>query len=241
MRLFIVFSDERITGKQRCLPYDCQILTVRQKEPGRPAAVNDLKGVPGAFPAVSMKKVFAAVLAIFITCSGCLKKTNDAAAKNESYKTYYESAASGNSFLSSSDYYSVTATMAELPDGKYTYYIFIDDPQIALYSITAIAVENGVEYSDTNKIMPSSGIFDTKYSMIPNQVNKDAGYVKGIVLSGETDQPEVDLRLLIEWKDKTGKDTYREFLQVKPVLPQESQENEGEEYTEEENEEESEE
>ena len=191
-----------------------------------------------ACPSVYMKKALMAVLAVLILCSGCLKKTNDAEAKNESYKTYYEAAQAGTAFADHSDYYSVTATMAELPEGKYAYYIFIDDPKIALYSITAIAVESGVEYGDTNRMMPSSGIFDTKYSMIPNQVNKDAGFVRGIVLSGETAAETVDLRLLVEWKDKTGKDTYREFLLVKAAVnrepaPAEEESSEDEEVEEE--------
>lgn len=184
-----------------------------------------------------MKKILTAVLAALIFCSGCLRKTNDAAAKNESYKAYYEAAVSGTAFMEQSDYYSVNATMAELPDGRYTYYIFIDDPKIALYSITAIAVENGVEYSESGRMMPSSGIFDTKYSMIPNQVNKDSGFVKGIVLSGETANAEISLNLLVEWKDKTGKDVYREFLSVKASVRSEPEETEEtEEYSDEEEE-----
>jgi hypothetical protein len=168
-----------------------------------------------------MKKWIMAFLAIVITCSGCLKHTNETAVKNEAYKTYFETVTSNTSFIEKSDYYSVTTKMAVLPEGGYNYYIFIDDPQIAMYAVTAIAVENNIEYSDTGKMMPSSGIYDTKYTMIPNQINKSGGFVKGIVLSGQTDQAEIEIRLMVEWKDKTGQDTHREFLLLKASASEE--------------------
>jgi hypothetical protein len=80
-----------------------------------------------------------------------------------------------------------------------------------MYDCVVFIVENNILYSEAVKMMPCMGIFDDKVSMVPNQVNKEAGYVKGISVSGSCSEESVYLHILVEWKDRNRKDTYREF------------------------------
>jgi hypothetical protein len=81
-----------------------------------------------------------------------------------------------------------------------------------MYDIVIMAVEDNRPYEEAVKMMPSSGIFDATSSMIPNQVNSKAGFVKGLIISGECDEEPVELDIMVEWKDRSGKNATREFL-----------------------------
>ena len=62
-------------------------------------------------------------------------------------------------------------------------------------------------------MMPSIGIFESQdYSLIPNQARTDKGFVKGLVLSGETPEDSVDITMLVEWRDKNKENAHREYL-----------------------------
>lgn len=128
------------------------------------------------------------------------------------YESYYRAIEENTKFITHSEYYSISAEMAAIEDGTYRYYVIIDEPTAAMYDIVIMTAENGLPYEETVKMMPSSGIFDATSSMIPNQVNSKAGFVKGIIVSGECDTDSIDLQLLIEWKDKSRKQTTREFV-----------------------------
>ncbi len=160
-------------------------------------------------------KIDAFLLTAVLLLSGCGTSSEDEALANKqaAYKVYYEAVQAAPSYSSSSVYYSVSTEMAQVSDGTYRYYIFIEDPQMAMYNITALAVEDDIAYENADKMMPSVGIFDdTSYSMIPYQSNPDAGFVKGLVLSGESADSSVSIRMLVQWNDSGKKGTYQEFL-----------------------------
>jgi hypothetical protein len=56
------------------------------------------------------------------------------------------------------------------------------------------------------------GIFDEPKSMIPGQVDTENGFVKGIALSGESTESTINLKVLVQWTDKTKNTRNREFL-----------------------------
>lgn len=151
-------------------------------------------------------------LSVVLMLAGCSKKDTDQAAKAVVYETYYRTLEDTTSFTDGSEYYTISTEMASLPDGTYRYYIIVDEPKVAMYDVVMLAIEEGVLYDSSDKMMPSIGIYDSVNSMIPGQVNSSAGFVKGMVISGECTDPEVDLRLLVEWKDKTKEKSTREFI-----------------------------
>ncbi len=164
-----------------------------------------------------MRKKLTAVLAAVLILAGCRSgKNTDTGMVN--YEGYFRAVEANAKFEESSLYYTVSTEMNQMADGTYRYYLIIDEPKIAMYDIVILAVENNAEFERTSKMMPSSGIFDDAVSMIPGQVNSAAGYVKGIALSGETDQPTVELRVQVRWNDKNRQKETREFLTVTAAM-----------------------
>lgn len=128
------------------------------------------------------------------------------------YETYYRAIEENTKFLETSEYYTVSAEMTQWDDGTYRYYVIFDEPKTSMYDIVIMAVEDNRPYEEAIKMMPSSGIFDATSSMIPNQVNSKAGFVKGLIISGECEEDTVELDMMVEWKDRTGKNITREFI-----------------------------
>ena len=82
-----------------------------------------------------------------------------------------------------------------------------------MYDIAMIAVENDTAYDANAKMMPNIGIMGSgAYTMIPNQYNPDRGFVKGLVISGETQDDSITLKVLVEWRDKDLENVERAFI-----------------------------
>ena len=82
-----------------------------------------------------------------------------------------------------------------------------------MYDVVMLAVEDDIPFDSAEKMMPSIGVFEKKdYSLVPFQTRVTAGYVKGLVISGECDQPSVNLKLMVEWRDQSRKNSVREYL-----------------------------
>lgn len=162
-----------------------------------------------------MRKLWIGLLSALLFASGCAdRQGSDMEAMRMAYKGYYSAIESRDRFERFSAFYSVEGQMSKMPDGTYRYYITIDEPQVAMYEVIAMAVENQLPYETADKMMPTMGILEDKtYHMIPYQYNSSAGYVKGMILSGETNAEPISVRLLVEWKDVTKEKTVREFLE----------------------------
>ncbi len=160
-----------------------------------------------------MRRIFMICMTAALLLTGCSKKQETENAETTAYEGYYTTIEGTARFQESSLFYTVSGSMTQMKDGTYRYYVFVDNAQIAMYDIAIMIVENEIPYSSSSKMMPCIGVLDeAKYSMIPNQSYPDGGFVKGIALSGESDQPSVKLDMLVEWKDKTKEKTFREFL-----------------------------
>ena len=156
------------------------------------------------------KIVIVCFLAVSLLFSGCASEDKESAALLR-YKSYYSAISESTDIATSSDKYSFSAEMTEESGGNRAYYIFLDDPQVAMYDVVMMAVENNMPYDSAVKMMPSIGVFDGSYSMIPYQVNKADGFVKGMVMSGSTNQESVNLKVMVEWKDKYREKVHRDF------------------------------
>ena len=82
-----------------------------------------------------------------------------------------------------------------------------------MYHCRIFAVENDIAFADNDKMMPSLGIFDTDVSLVPNQVDKSKGLMKGLVISGESSKDHVDLKLVVEWRDQDNKQVIKQYIQ----------------------------
>ena len=155
-----------------------------------------------------MKKIF---LLLLLVCSltACDVEVEKDIRNEERYFDLVELIRGDQKFKESSEYFDISTDMAKIDNG-YRYYIFIDNPRIAMYDIEAMALVDGIDY---NKVVaPSVGVLEeVVYNMIPNQTNLDKNYVKGIVLSGDIDRPNADIKMNVQWKDKTHHNTYGEY------------------------------
>jgi len=158
-----------------------------------------------------MHKSLLTVLCSFLL-TGCFMR-NDSSVNYAAYEGFYKSVQDNDRFQDNSVYYSISAEMTTLADGTHRYYIFLDNAQIAMHDVVLLAVENDTNFEDATKMMPSIGIFEsTDYSLIPNQSRVERGYVKGLVLSGESSEDTVDIHMLVEWRDKNKENAHREYL-----------------------------
>ena len=156
-------------------------------------------------------------IAVLLLCIGLLAGCTRTAVSDElmmaSYEGYYLAVQDNERFQDGSDYYNLYGEMSKIGDGTYRYYVFLDNAQIAMYDVVMLAVENGIPFAEAETMMPSIGIFEkTDYSLIPYQSRPVSGYVKGLVISGESQEDSIDLKLMVEWRDQSRKNTYREYI-----------------------------
>lgn len=161
-----------------------------------------------------MKKIiiFLFTILILIGCEDIVRSNNSNDSSTIRYYDMIELIDSNTNFSYASNYFDISGDISKIDEG-YRYYVFVDDPKIAMYDIEVMTIEKGVDY--TNKMTANIGIFESEeYHMIPNQSDKKLGYVKGLSISGVTDKANVSLYVLVQWKNKNKNNTYREFLKL---------------------------
>ena len=145
--------------------------------------------------------------------AGCNSGETTGSIVYDEYEKAYNEIGEVTDFKETSENYAISYEMVLNDDGTYTYCIIVDEPRISMYDVTVMAVEEGVGIQE--KMMPSIGIFDGPYTMIPSQINREGGYVKGLAINGTTSQSPVVLRLLVEWEDSHGTAVTQEYYRIR--------------------------
>lgn len=141
---------------------------------------------------------------------GCSKANSSKSTAAERYFDMIDVLKNNEKFDETSNYFDISYEASKINDG-YRYYVFVDNPRIAMYDIKMIVIEDGVDYSEV--MAGNIGIFeDSSYNMIPNQTNIDKGFVKGLSVSGITDSADTTLKVMVTWQDKLLSVTSREFF-----------------------------
>ena len=162
-----------------------------------------------------MKKILSYLLAGLLILSGCSAKDESSISEEKlaKYSSYYRAVLEQENFEAASRYFDINVEFTTNEEGTVIYYVYIDNAQIAMYDVEVIVVENMMPYQET-EMMPTKGIFeDVKFSMIPYQYNVNAGYVKGFAISGDTESEEVQLNIMVLWKDSTRLNSSREYFE----------------------------
>lgn len=155
---------------------------------------------------------FIVVLMMCILLTGCGFDVTKDVSVDSRYEDMIELLTTNEKFAIDSNYYDVSYDIVKLNEG-YRYYIYIDNPRIALYNVQVLAIEDGVDYS--RYMAANVGIFeDTKYHLVPNQTNIDKGYVKGLMISGITEKNELEIKLMVCWSDRVSSTNEREYIQM---------------------------
>ncbi len=160
---------------------------------------------------MNIKKIISILLVVFLL-SACSSDSTINKSASERYNSMIEQLSSRTDFKSSSEYFDISFDIASIENG-YRFYISIDEPKVAMYNIEAIAIEANVDYS--NIMAANIGLFeDEKYSLIPNQSYADKGFVKGVNISGTSENANPTLYVLVVWSNKDLSVTKREFIKV---------------------------
>ena len=163
------------------------------------------------------RQILCLMAAALLLISGCSKKDPNQVSteKMQLYTAYYKSIMEMDRFQEKSDFYDLEVVMNQLPDGTYRYYVILDNPQVAMVDVEMLVIDEAVDYSQTAVIAPSVGLLENEeYSLIPHQVYPKLGYVKGLMASGESASPTVNLNVLVLWKDYAKLKETRQYLQL---------------------------
>ena len=97
--------------------------------------------------------------------------------------------------------FDIVVDISKFTDQEYMYKVIIDNPKEELKNIETIVIHD----KETKDIFPSSGIFDDKYNLIPNDINKDNKNAKGIILIGYLPYEEnIDITFKVLLKYETN-------------------------------------
>lgn len=162
-----------------------------------------------------MKKIGLFIL-VAILLTGCTSGRDKLhQEKLNKYESLYQSVLDNDDFASKSKHFDLRAKIEKESDGTYKYQVIIDNPRVAMYDISIIVVEDTKDIALNKEMMVTSGVFEDKVSMIPNQAREDAKYGNGISLvRDQTTNPEVNLKILVTWKSFNRIETYKEFVMI---------------------------
>ena len=166
----------------------------------------------GNVEGVTMNRWKQLLCMVVLLLAGCKQSSTVDNLAYDEYERDFNEISEITEFAEESDVCSMSYEMVNNEDGTYTYSIIVDEPRIAMYDVTVMAVEEGVGIRE--KMMPSIGIFDGPYAMIPSQINKEDGFVKGLAINGTTSQSPVVLRVMVEWEDRHGRSAARMYYRM---------------------------
>lgn len=162
---------------------------------------------------MNMKKILL-ILFLLLGLVACKKEANiQKEVPYQHYSDMKQLILENDKYTNKSSYMNINAEIAKTAEGSYRYYIFIDNPKVAMYDVKAMALVSKQDY--TNLMAANFGIFDDiKYNLVPNQILIDKGYLKGFVMSGITENANVKLKLLIQWQNEEHSDVFQEFVEL---------------------------
>lgn len=160
-----------------------------------------------------MKKLIIGIF-VLVVLFGCGTSASNDRVYMEKYETYYQAILDNADFYNKSKYFNIEVVLNIIDEG-YRYDVILDNPQVAMYNIEALAiVDDGSVSIDQTVAMPSSGIFDEPYHLIPYQVNVSGRYVKGIVLDGVITSAKALIKVIVIWQNEAKTKSYKEFFSI---------------------------
>lgn len=145
-----------------------------------------------------MKKFFVIVLCLFLLTACNKEETKEKIIYNNYIKTL------NNNFKTTNNIpFDIEIYLDKISNTEVMYRAIIDNPKTSIKNIEVLIIHN--KY--TKDIYPSSGIFDEKYSLIPNTIEKSNNIVKGIILigyipyEGDLGNIDVEFKLYLKYID----------------------------------------
>lgn len=138
---------------------------------------------------------------LFLCLAGCSNETIE----NKKYKAYIEELKENTSFNDNGPF-DLNIYYDELTEDEVMYRVILDNPTSILNDVEMLVIH---DYK-TSDIFPSSGIFETKYSLKPEFIDMEKNYTEGIILVGyidyigNIDDLDINFKVLIKYYDESG-------------------------------------
>lgn len=155
-----------------------------------------------------MKKiiVFVIVMVLFAGCQS--RQVENTGLLYPEYEEYIKNLSSQEIFNQTVDEFDVKVVMNVKNESDYRYDVIIDNPQIEMRDIKAVAQIPGLQGNS----YPTIGILeDESFSLIPNVIDKDNNIYKGINLSGISPYKDITIYVYITFYSST--DNYNERIE----------------------------
>ncbi len=150
-----------------------------------------------------MKKIWILILCCFML-SGCKKEVPQVSLAD--YNQFVEAINDQNEFQDESSYCDMTLVM-NLVENHYRYDLFIGNVKERLENVRIVCKDDSqADY------YPSIGVYDDPVNLDTYTEASTLTY-KGIHLSGITTKEEVEVRVLIEFKDSQGQ-LHQEYIKL---------------------------
>lgn len=129
------------------------------------------------------------------------------------YESLWNTILSQDKFETSSPHFTIATEVVKGDEG-YSVDIAIDKPTVAMYNVEVFALLDNQEF-DANNMMPSAGVLDGEFNMIPNQVRPEKGYIGGIRLNGliANNEDNANVKIVVAWKDEKKQKANVEFFE----------------------------
>lgn len=148
-----------------------------------------------------MKKIFWIITLVFLL-SGCTKElTKEEIIYNDYVDKLKQEEKSEDNLP-----FDLEIFVDKIIEKEVMYRVIIDNPKVSLRNIEALVIHD--KY--TEDVYPSSGIFESKLSLIPGVINKTSNYVEGIILAGyipyegDINNLNATFKVLFKYEDDEG-------------------------------------
>lgn len=148
-----------------------------------------------------MKKIFWIITLVFLL-SGCSKElTKDEIIYNDYVDKLKQEEKSEDNLP-----FDLEIFVDKIIEKEVMYRVIIDNPKVSLRNIEALVIHD--KY--TEDVYPSTGIFESKLSLIPGVINKTSNYVEGIILAGyipyegDINNLNATFKVLFKYEDDEG-------------------------------------
>ena len=161
-----------------------------------------------------MQRLLICIVSLLCILSGCKNMSKEEQENIKIYESYIDAVDKNKGVVSKYIPFDYKMYVYKQDDDTYKYEIEIYNPQMAMYNIQSIAVDQDID--SNQNVYPCLGILgddaSVQYNMIPYQSYGKKGYIKMIILDAVSKRNQFTVNVMVTWKDRTLRNTSRVFF-----------------------------